>query len=291
MPTLPMANKTGEPLETNPALNAVGINTGDDLVNGIKKDLKNNVIVLYNDCEQQYSPDTLIWSTAYGIASAHVILIIDPLANGNYRIRVHADPSSKVFDVGAQTIGPILDGMVLNEELLPRLVRQTVISVSKAIIEFERKEGASSGKRKTLNLSGSSEPSNSGNSEKAHAFIKRQRILSRIYNEHACHIPTSQFLGMMFKGSFDHLRILGKGREWSNCSPPKVDRNVALSVLAGEGHDHGSPRVEAHKGGGGGNLEAQLQQAKRDEETTTTTDNNNNKNTGSTRTVVGEASF
>ncbi|GMH70518.1 hypothetical protein TL16_g05425 [Triparma laevis f. inornata] len=291
VPTLPMANKTGEPLETNPALNAVGINTGDDLVNGIKKDLKNNVIVLYNDCEQQYSPDTLIWSTAYGIASAHVILIIDPLANGNYRIRVHADPSSKVFDVGAQTIGPILDGMVLNEELLPRLVRQTVISVSKAIIEFERKEGASSGKRKTLNLSGSSEPSNSGNSEKAHAFIKRQRILSRIYNEHACHIPTSQFLGMMFKGSFDHLRILGKGREWSNCSPPKVDRNVALSVLAGEGHDHGSPRVEVHKGGGGGNLEAQLQQAKRDEETTTTTNNNKKKNTGSTRTVVEEASF
>ncbi|GMH93162.1 hypothetical protein TrVE_jg8496 [Triparma verrucosa] len=224
VPTLPMARKDGEPLEPNPALNAVGINTGDDLVNGIKKDLKNNVIVLYNDCEQQYSPDTLIWSTAYGIASAHVILIIDPLASGNYRVRVHADPSSSVFDVGAQTIGPILDGMVLNADLLPRLIRQTCISVSKAIINHSRTSGLS-GKRKTLNLqSQKSTPSTS--SEDSHAFIKRQRILSLIYNDHACHIPTSQFLGMMFKGSFDHLRILGKGREWSNCSPPKVDRNV-----------------------------------------------------------------
>ena len=152
VPTLKMERKNGQPLDPNPALKSLGLSPGDDLVNGKKKDLSVGVIILYNDCEQQYQPDTLIWSTAYGIASSQIIIIIDPLKNGLFRCRIHTDPSSKALSTNKaqMIIGPVLDGMVLNEELLPGLIRQTVINVSNAIIEWERQSGSG----RTIDLSG-----------------------------------------------------------------------------------------------------------------------------------------
>lgn len=201
VPSLRMKSRLPNvPLPPTQVLNS-SLNLGDDLVNGKKRETTTPVVVLWNDCCQQYKPDTLLWRS-YGLSNAQLFIIVDPTDATNdkgerlFRVRVYVDPSSVALK-NARSIGPLLDGMVLSAKILPLMVRQTAVNVAKIIIDYERMALA---KKRMSDKAGvlQSLPT----SKTAHPFVKRQRILQHIYEDHASDIPTSQFLGMMFRGSF-----------------------------------------------------------------------------------------
>ena len=121
-------------------------------MNGLKRSISPPVVVVWNECSQQYSPDGPLWSTAYGITPGQVTIIIDPLDSSVrqggspagpslYRVRVHNVDGSCGQALGkGHALGPLLDGMVVGGELLGSMVRQTVVAACGRIREVERGE-------------------------------------------------------------------------------------------------------------------------------------------------------
>jgi hypothetical protein len=202
VPSLRMVSKKpSKPLPQTQVLNS-SLNLGDDLVNGKKRETSTPVIVLWNDCYQQYKPDSLLWRS-YGLTNAQLFIIVDPTEAESqsgerlFRVRVYIDPSSVALRE-ARTLGPLLDGMVLSAKMLPLMVRQTAVNAAKTILDYDRMTLA----RMRMKEKNKATPASMPTSKTAHPFVKRQRILQHIYEDHASDIPASQFLGMMFRGSF-----------------------------------------------------------------------------------------
>ena len=210
------------------------------MVNGKKRETTTPVIVLWNDAVQQYQPDSLLWRS-YGLTNAQLFIIIDPTeAQGGggeqlFRVRVYVDPSSLALR-DARTLGPLLNGMVLSGKMLGLMVRQTAVNANKIIIDYDRMALAKLRGQGKGNIGGVGMGGGLGlpTSKTAHPFVKRQRILQHIYEDHASDIPTSQFLSMMFRGSFTgRLQSSGRGRGGDGEGLPAVMAGV-VETHAGE---------------------------------------------------------
>jgi len=137
---------------------------GNSMVNGRMMAEKTPVCILWNDCEQQFSPETNIWDT-FGVNPAVVFIIIDPLKGeeeGYYRVRIYCDPESgNIVNNNVKRVGPLQHGQVVGGGLLASLVRQTALGVCREIVNHERENGNSVANREQ-------------------AFVKRQRVIDRM---------------------------------------------------------------------------------------------------------------
>ena len=201
----------------------------DDLVNGRKRSDVPPVIVLYNDCQQQYSPDSPMFR-AYRLSRASLLIIIDPISCEGahlYRVRTYVDPTNSgaaASMTGGQQhsgVGPLQNGMVVSGRVLPLLVRQTAISACRAVAAADRAAdlaklggggGGGAGGRGVggaVGQGGASGPAASvavGNgltmeavARSAPPLVRRQRIIQKIYDAHVCDVPSAHFLGLMFR--------------------------------------------------------------------------------------------
>ncbi|CAK4959894.1 unnamed protein product [Aphanomyces euteiches] len=102
---------------------------------------KAEVLILWNECQQNYRPGSALWASAYKLPhpKASVYIIIDPLDEGLFCVRISAHGSafeSNGSDNGSDTddtfsgrvLGPLQDGMVVGSEWLGPLIRQTALN-------------------------------------------------------------------------------------------------------------------------------------------------------------------
>ncbi|EQC33062.1 hypothetical protein SDRG_09581 [Saprolegnia diclina VS20] len=96
------------------------------------------VLIVWNECQQKYTPGSALWASAYGLPHprASVYIIIDPLDEGLFCVRISVAGSVFESDAGAldedtfagRVLGPLQDGMVISGEWLGPLVRQTALN-------------------------------------------------------------------------------------------------------------------------------------------------------------------
>ncbi|TMW68553.1 hypothetical protein Poli38472_006021 [Pythium oligandrum] len=110
---------------------------------------RSNVLIVWNESQLNYTPGTMLWESTFRLPkpSSHVIIIIDPLGNDLYCVRISHDGSplfnqrdvisredDNYVDEGevhcARVLGPLQDGMVVNGAWLAPLVRQTATNAA-----------------------------------------------------------------------------------------------------------------------------------------------------------------
>ncbi|KAF0690210.1 Aste57867_18401 [Aphanomyces stellatus] len=101
---------------------------------------KGEVLIVWNECQQNYRPGTALWAAAYQLPhpKASVYIVIDPLDDGLFCVRISVQGSafeSCAAGVDAdddtfsgRVLGPLQDGMVVGSEWLGPLVRQTALN-------------------------------------------------------------------------------------------------------------------------------------------------------------------
>lgn len=118
---------------------------------------RTNVLIVWNESQQSYRPGSVLWETAFKLPmpTSGVVLIIDPLGNDLYCVRVCYETSplfnqrdaitneeDTYMDEGeiftARVLGPLLDGMVVNGAWLAPLVRQTAVNAAMLSRAFHR---------------------------------------------------------------------------------------------------------------------------------------------------------
>lgn len=118
---------------------------------------RSNVLIVWNESQQPYRPGSVLWDSAFKlpIPTSGVVLIIDPLGNDLFCVRVCYETSplfnqrdaiaseeDTYMDEGeiftARVLGPLLDGTVVNGAWLGPLVRQTAINAAVLSRSFHR---------------------------------------------------------------------------------------------------------------------------------------------------------
>ncbi|RHY71901.1 hypothetical protein DYB38_004290 [Aphanomyces astaci] len=102
---------------------------------------KAEVLIVWNECQQNYRPGTALWASAYNLPrpKACVTIVIDPLDDGLFCVRICVDGSAFDLSNGDATraaddtfsgrvLGPLQDGMVVGSEWLGPLIRQTALN-------------------------------------------------------------------------------------------------------------------------------------------------------------------